>query len=594
VSIEVLSQSLVNKIAAGEVIERPASVVKELVENSIDARAGRIVMELEGGGAHLMRVTDDGCGMDERDLALAFSSHATSKLQSEEDLFAIETMGFRGEALPSIGAVARCRVTSRTAGNDQGHEISISGGETGRVKVCGAPVGTQVEVRDLFYNVPVRKKFLKSTATEMAHVSEAVTRLALGCPLVHFVLLHNGREVFNLPPAQSRRQRLAEFFGREIAENIIPVQRRETELEIEGYLLPPSVDRASTKLQYTFVNNRYVRDRTLNHAIHEGYQGLMLPGRRPVCFIFIAVPPSRVDVNVHPAKIEVKFRESREVHSVLLQTIRETLRGARLTPPAFIAPSDAGQPGPQDGRRAAVEGAISDFFSARSGDKGRESARAAPTAPAGPQASERPVAGRARTAASARSEQQAIGRNCGQFLDAYIVEETEEGINIIDQHALHERLLYEKMKAELAGGPLNSQQLLVPELVELPAPEFYAVMGLQEHLQRFGFAVEAFGERTVIVRSFAQILGRFDGKAFFEEVLDELEGCAKMEERIDGVLKVMACRGAVKAGQRLSAEQLRGILQMRDRTDGTASCPHGRPTAIFLSRADLDRRFKRT
>ena len=586
-SIQVLPKVLVDKIAAGEVIERPASVVKELVENSLDAGADRIEVELKKGGAKLIRVVDDGRGMSSSDVALAFVSHATSKLEDETDLFDVRTMGFRGEALSSIASISRARIVSRTPDSDAGYEIRAEGGEIGDVKACGAPPGTQVEVRNLFFNVPVRRKFMKTPATEMAHVTEAVTRLALANPGIAFVLTHNDRKVFNLPPAEDRAERLGEFFGREIADNIIPLRERYPEVEIEGYLLPPSVDRANTTMQYTYVNRRYVREKTLMHAITQAYQGLMQKGRRPVCFLFLTIDPGDIDVNVHPTKVEVKFRKSGDIHSRVVSAMRKTLRQAKLTPQVNLsekAPQDA------DERTESIRNAISDFFANGSQDSGRAPAPRGEFKGVSGVSNERPE----RAEGGHRPPEVHYG-NTMQMLDCYIVEEVEDGIRLTDQHALHERILYNKMKSSIEEGPLNSQTLLVPDLVELSKPEFYTIMDLQDDLARFGMQIESFGDNTVIVRSFPQILGSFDGQRFFRELIDELDESSntrKVDVRLDKLLKIMACRGAVKAGDRLSPKQIQEILAMRQK-GRTDTCPHGRPTSIILSRHELDKQFGR-
>lgn len=598
--ITVLPQSIVNKIAAGEVIERPASVVKEVVENSIDAGADRIEVSLEQGGMKLIRIVDNGRGMGAEDLALAFTSHATSKLLTDDDLFRITTMGFRGEALASIGAVSEARIVSRTEDSDEGHEVEMRAGALAQVKACGAPVGTQLEVRNLFHNVPARRKFLKSPATEMAHITETLTRLALAHPETGFVLTHNDRKVFNLPPASSREQRIGEFFGREIAENIIPFCDTEPEPAIEGYLLPPSIDRANTNMQYTYVNLRYVRHRSLMHAIMEGYRGLMLPQRRPVCFILLTLDPGAVDVNVHPTKIEVKFRNGRQVYNRVLETIRSTLQGAKLTPQVAISPG-----GPRASPQAvetkeSIQRALSDFFLQKGKADQRQGAEQFPRRAL---SSHQPARGPSGTVVPPPpgawpypERPRALG-TCVQVLDSYIIEETEDGLNLIDQHALHERILYNRMKRQLEEATLASQQLLVPELVELTAPEFFAVTELMADLARFGMTVEPFGERTIIVRSFPQILRKFDGKSFFEDLFSEFEGpegTRKVEERVEKLLKIMACRGAIKAGDRLSAEQILRLLEERAEPGQTDTCPHGRPTTILLTRQELEKQFRRT
>ena len=586
--IQVLPKVLVDKIAAGEVIERPASVVKELVENALDAGAERIEVELKKGGAKLIRVVDDGRGMGAEDVSLAFISHATSKLEKEDDLFDIQTMGFRGEALSSIASISHARIVSRPHDADAGHEVRAEGGKIGDVRAAGAPPGTQVEVRNLFYNVPVRRKFMKTPATEMAHVTEAVTRLALANPGIAFVLRHNGRRVFNLPKAEDRAQRLGEFFGREIAENIIPFRERYPEVEIEGYLLPPSVDRSNTTMQYTYVNRRYVREKTLMHAISEAYRGLMKKNRRPVCFLFLTIDPGDVDVNVHPTKVEVKFRNSGDIHQRVVKAMRKNLRQAKITPQVNL--SDKEEMSPEQ-RTESIRTAISDFFSgqeagpSRDGVSGESFAVASSGSPSPPDEAEvRPAEPTVRYG------------NTVQMLDCYIVEETPEGIRLTDQHALHERILYNRMKRDIQNAPLNSQRLLVPDLVELPKQEFYAVMDLQEDLARFGMEIEAFGDNTVIVRSFPQILGKFDARGFFEELLDELEGpkgARRVDDRLDRLLKMLACRGAVKAGDRLSPGQIKNILQQRREDGQTDTCPHGRPTSMILSRRELDKQFRR-
>ncbi|MDP6439154.1 MAG: DNA mismatch repair endonuclease MutL [Candidatus Brocadiia bacterium] len=610
--IRILPKALADKIAAGEVIERPASVVKELIENALDAGANRIEVELEGGGAKLMRVSDDGRGMAPGDLALAFLSHATSKLQDEADLFSVHTMGFRGEALSSIAAVSQARIVSRTAEADEGYEIHAEGGAIGEARACAAPPGTRVEVRNLFFNVPVRRKFLKSAATEMAHVIEAATRLALARPAVHFVLTHNARGVFNLPPAEGLAQRVGEFFGREIGEHLIPLSARSPGLEIEGYLLPPSVSRTGAAMQYLYVNRRYVRDRGLLHAVAEAYRGLMMSQRRPVCFLFLTVDPADVDVNVHPTKIEVRFRHAREVHGSLLSAMRETLREAKLTPQVSLTP----EADPARGREAAgdrsesVRKAIADFFAGQGEDQVAArphgggfaapalrpgDASSLPQQPPGHAASS-PAPSPAQTTPEQPPLRAHYG-GCMQVLDTYIVEESPEGIRLTDQHALHECILYGRLRRQLESGPPASQRLLVPELVELPKAEFLAVMELAEDLKRFGMDVEAFGESTVIVRSYPQMLGRFDARAFLQDVLDELEGpegTRRVDGRLEKLLKVMACRGAVKAGQRLSAEQMRRLLEEREAAGAGETCPHGRPVSIVIAQRELERQFGRT
>ncbi len=591
-SIRKLPKILVDKIAAGEVVERPASVVKELAENSIDARAKRIEIELEKGGAKLIKVVDDGHGLSRSDLEQAFKSHATSKLETEDDLFEIKTMGFRGEALSSIASVSQARMASRIRGEEAGYEIKAEGGNLSEVKACAAPPGTQVEVRNLFFNVPVRRKFLKTQATEMAHITEAVTRLALAYPETAFVLRHNSRTIVNLPGAKNRSSRLSEFFGSEIAENIIPLSAKYPEVEIEGYLLPPDVDRSNTNMQYTFVNRRYIREKTLMHAVNEAYRGLMRRNRRPVCFLFLTLDPKDLDVNVHPSKTEVKFRHSGKIHDRVLGAMRQCLREAKLTPQMQIGAEEVS--GGSD-RDEGVRAAVADFFSSGKEKNSVDLPTGARQLFGGP-------AGAGRNSQTVVQDggasvlRPSTSVNAAQFLDSYIVQGCEDGIMISDQHALHERILYEKMRGQLDRGRLQSQKLLVPELVELPAAEFYAVMELKEDLSAFGMEIDSFGDETIIVRSFPQVLGRFDGAEFFRDLLDEMngpEGLRRVDGRLDKLLIVMACKGAVKAGERLDENMLRELLEKKNDPDLPETCPHGRPTTILLSTHQLERQFGR-
>jgi DNA mismatch repair protein MutL len=405
-----------------------------------------------------------------------------------------------------------------------------------------------------------------------------VTRLALVRPDIHFVLHHNGRRVFNLPPADDRAQRIGEFFGREVADNLIPLRWQSPELEIDGFLLPPSISRRNTRMQYTFVNGRYVRNKTLMHAVSEAYKQLLTSGRRPVCFLFLTLAPRQVDVNVHPTKLEVRFRQSREVHQQVFAAMRDCLRQAKITPQVALTEEEP------DAARESVRRAVGDFFAGQ----GRGDARS--------QTGVRRGSGSGRSPETEPRRQVRFG-NCVQVLDSFIVEEVADGLNIIDQHALHERILYNRIKRRLAEGRLNSQQLLVPDVVELPKQEFYAVMDLQEELARFGLEMESFGDRSVIVRAFPQILGKFDAKSFFEELLAELEGpggARKVDGRLEKIEQMMACKAAVKAGQRLSPRQLQHLLEERDESGETGTCPHGRPTTIYLSRHELDKQFHRT
>ncbi|MEE9200533.1 MAG: DNA mismatch repair endonuclease MutL, partial [Candidatus Brocadiales bacterium] len=429
--IQVLPPDVARKISAGEVIERPSSVVKELVENSIDAGSTRIDVELVEGGKTLIRVADDGVGITSEDLAKIFLKHATSKIATVEDLEAIGTMGFRGEALASIGAVSMARIVSCARGADQGAEIEVKGGDRGKHKYVGAPEGTLVEVKELFYNIPVRRKFLKSTPAEMSHISEVLTRLALSHPEVHFMFSHNGREVFNLPSAPSLKERITGYYGDELAGDLIAINSREKDLEVTGYALAPTHFRTNTRMQFVFLNGRSIRDSALTHAINNAYRTLLPPGRFPVVFLLLNIDPSYVDVNVHPTKLEVRFRESSKVYGQVLHGIKKALDQFQ---PGLAAPSTRSGTDTAPGTSQRAAGLSPETPGSR-GAKGATGAGAFT-----PLLQKTP-------AVTTRGEM--TGPGFGRFLQlhsTYIVEETQKGINIIDQHALHEAILYREIK----------------------------------------------------------------------------------------------------------------------------------------------------
>ncbi|HHT9155863.1 MAG TPA: DNA mismatch repair endonuclease MutL [Candidatus Tripitaka sp. YC43] len=570
--IRLLEDTVAGKIAAGEVIERPASVVKELVENSIDASASRIDVELIEGGRGLIKVIDNGVGMRPEDLSMLFLKHATSKISGLEDLEAINTLGFRGEALASIGVVSHTRVLSCARGETTGAELEVRGGKRGEVKYLGAPGGTQVEVRELFYNVPARRKFLKATPSEMASISEVLTRLALSHPEVHFTLTHNQREVFNLPPASTIKERIAAFFGQDFAKELLPINSREPTLEVSGYIKPPAQNHGNARMQYIFLNGRHIREGNVSHAIYEAYRNLLPPGRYPIVFLFLKSEPGLVDVNVHPTKLEVRFREPAKVHGQVLQSLKKVL--TQYTPQILPTP--------------------------------REEAHA-PTSSADAKGLPGEV-----TPSLAQVVQSPVGARCnvplqqtfpsGPFVQlhrTYIVEETPKGLNIVDQHALHEILLYTELRHKILEGSLPVQRLLIPELVELNSSSFFNLMGLLESLSKAGVEIEEFGKNTVIVRSLPQVLKDLDIKEFITDLMErtlEGGGASPAEEGgqvLDNVLKAMACKGAIKSGQKLNPQEMQALLEKRDSSSSSARCPHGRPTTLFLSLEELDKHFRR-
>ena len=600
--IQVLPKHLVNKIAAGEVIERPASVVKELVENALDAGATRIDIAVADGGRKLISVTDDGSGMAAEDVALAFSPHATSKIAAEEDLYRIATMGFRGEALASIASISHAHLRSRRRSedsrHDSGHEIEASGETLGQVRPCAAAPGTTVTVRDLFFNTPARRKFLRTPNTEFGHVVEQLTRLALPHCHVAFTLSHDGREVHNLPAAVSTAQRAADLFGAQLAESLLPIAPRTGKVRVAGLLAPPAAARSSTRWQYFFLNGRYIRDRLLGHALREAYRGLVDPSRCPAAMIFLELDPADVDVNVHPTKIEVRFRDSQLVHGELLAALRETLNKANLTPGASLdaaAPQPASQAAEQ--RRASLREALADFFS--SPPPPQPHLRFGSEAPRGTQAqspgleAEAAPRGAAAVPAATTSSRRAV-----QIHDTYIVTGCEDGLLIVDQHALHERILYNELRRRLADGRLAAQGLLIPQTMDVTAGEAEALRSHAELLGRLGIEVAPFGPRTVAVQQFPSMLaGRgVPAVEFLRDFLDLVaEGePADPERLLESLLEMMACKAAVKAGEALSEEEMSDLLRRGQAAEKGSSCPHGRPTTLKLTLRDLERQFKRT
>ena len=604
-----LPQSVVNRIAAGEVVERPASVAKELLENALDAGPTRIDVELEQGGVALVRVVDDGCGIAAEDLPLAVAAHATSKLRTADDLDRIGTLGFRGEALASVGEVSRLTIRSRQVGT-AGAVITVDGGTVSEVRPAGCAVGTTVEVRQLFGNVPARRAFLRAAQTEWSHAAEAFVRTALGHPGVAFTLAHQPsatarpRRVHDLPPAASWRERIAGLFGHDLADGLLEIEADDGEIGVSGYVGRPEHDMASGRLQHLFVAGRPFRDRSILHAVQEAYRGLLLSGRQPIAFLRFDLPPDAVDVNVHPAKMEVRFREPARLYRLVLSALRTRFLTAgtstRLVPPAAApqAPTTPIFPEWSLSRGSQRGDHQPDQTLDPPADHHERHAFAAPRATATPAASvtvERPAAWEADDAISAGA---AAAERAVQMHDRYIVVESQDGIDVIDQHALHERVLYERLKAAVAVGGLEVQSLLVPERVELPPAELELVHEHAAALERAGMRVEPFGGATVIVTSKPALAGDTPARELVREVLDRLAAAAAAGATtgllVDEVLHGLACKAAIKAGDRLSQAEVDALVSDRRLVPDAHHCPHGRPTSLTLSRRDLDRQFRRT
>jgi DNA mismatch repair protein MutL len=627
-TIRQLSPSVINKIAAGEVIERPASVVKELMENSIDSGATRVDVAVEQGGLELVRVSDDGCGISAEQLPLAVASHATSKIADADDLFRVATLGFRGEALASIAEISRLTIRSRPHDATSGHELEVAGGHASPIVPCGCPCGTTIEVRQLFYNTPVRRKFQRSTQTEMGHVGEAFTRVALAYPKVHCTLKHNGRSVYDLPPAVDWRDRIAAFFGHDLAADLIPLSSADDAVRLSGYAASPSHSRSNPRLQYLFLNGRAIRDRSLQHALGEAYRGLLLTGRYPIAFLRIEMPAELVDVNVHPTKLEVRFQESGKLYGQLLGTLRTKFLSTDLT--ARLQPVTTGEAAaavdPQQAeqmRRELVDWAKGELAAFDRGVENGAERQPAPQTQASfddqwqrPRAPlelstldrrwqavpdyhattgtpEQPTGEAAR---QHRIDPPATTVSALQLHNRYLVTENEEGMVVIDQHALHERILYEFLREKVLAGALESQALLVPEPVDLSPAESAAVLEAKELLAQLGVTVEPFGGDTVLVSSYPAMLANMRPAEVLRDLVDNLMSGGKKPERrdiLDSLLHMISCKAAIKAGDKLTPGEIAALLEQRHLAQDTHHCPHGRPTALFFSREELDRQFLR-
>ncbi|MFC3073848.1 DNA mismatch repair endonuclease MutL [Shinella pollutisoli] len=592
-TIRQLSETLINRIAAGEVIERPASAAKELIENAVDAGATRIEIATAGGGKALLRVTDNGCGMAPADLEMAIRRHCTSKL--EDDLADIRTLGFRGEALPSIGSVAKLSLLSRTAEAGEGAEISVTGGKVGPVRPAAANRGTVVEVRDLFFATPARLKFLKSEKAEASAISDVVRRMALAFPAVRFVLSGSDRSTLEFPATGADRlARIGQVLGRDFRDNAIEIDAAREDVRLTGFAGVPTFNRGNSLNQFAFVNGRPVQDKLVWSALRAAYAETIPQGRYPVAVLWIDVDPALVDVNVHPAKSDVRFRDPGLVRGLIVGAIREALA--------------------RDGDRASTTGASGLMRAFRP-----EAAR--PAAPWTPSASpwrpfEAPVALRERqadfsgfAAPSARSEPAAaasveaepvrhpLGAARAQLHENYIVAQTEDGLVIVDQHAAHERLVFEAMRQALHSRPVPAQALLIPEIVDLPEEDCDRLLAHAAEFAQLGLGIERFGPGAVAVRETPAMLGEMDAAGLVRQLADELaewDTASGLKNRLEYLAATMACHGSVRSGRRMRPEEMNALLRQMEATPGSGQCNHGRPTYIELKLADIERLFGRS
>ena len=615
-----LPDGLINRIAAGEVVERPASAVKELVENSLDAGAGQVDVTLRDGGRALILVADDGHGMGPEELQLAIDRHCTSKLDGD-DLVNIGALGFRGEALPSIGAVSRLTLASRAQGADAAWQIRVEAGETGPVEPARLPKGTRVEVRDLFYATQARLKFLKQPKTELGHVQDTLQRLAMAHPRVGFTLTDGDRQVLRYSPAtgadlfDARLARLSAVMGKQFADNAMKIAAEREGLRLTGYAGLPTLNKANAQSQFLFVNGRPVKDRLLQGALRGAYQDVLARDRHPMAALFLELPAAEVDVNVHPAKAEVRFREPGLVRGLIVSAIRHQLAeaghrasgsvaeqalGAFRPEGAPAAPPGGGRggayaytPGRGAGGWNGTYGAGQPAYAAPGMREAAEAYHAPlPQMDAGPSArADTPAADPEPPAAD-----HPLGAARAQLHENYIVAQTGRGLVLVDQHAAHERLVYERMKAELAERGVVRQGLLIPEVVELEDRAAQRVADRAAELQRLGLTIEAFGGGALVVREVPALLGEVDVQGLVRDLADDLEesdDTLSLEDRLHSVVSRMACHGSVRSGRRLTVDEMNALLRQMEATPKSGQCNHGRPTYIELGLADIEKLFGR-
>ncbi|MBU0724999.1 MAG: DNA mismatch repair endonuclease MutL [Alphaproteobacteria bacterium] len=598
-AIRRLPDILVNQIAAGEVVERPASAVKELVENALDAGATRVDIVLRDGGQSLITVSDDGSGMTPEELDLAIERHATSKLP-DDDLVRIATLGFRGEALPSIGAVSRLSLTSRKSGAENAWRIEIEGGRKHPVQPAAQGQGTRVEVRDLFYATPARLKFLKTPRSEYAQAIDVVNRLAMAHPHVGFTLGDGARTSVKLAAGQGelfdiRLRRLAAIMGDDFADNALRIDATREGIRLTGYAGLPTLNRGNAQMQYLFVNGRPVKDRLLQGAVRGAYQDFLSHDRHPLLALFLDLPPEVVDVNVHPAKAEVRFRDAGLVRGLIVSALKHALAeaGHRASTTVSLAALGAfnSQPGyaPQPYRgggyaypSAAMAPALADAARGYHAPLPHlDTSLSAPPAPVNDTAPQNDLP---------------LGVARGQVHGTYIVAQTADGIVIVDQHAAHERLVYERMKQALGESGVARQSLLLPEVVELDEPAVERLISRAEDLARLGLVVEGFGPGAVVVREVPALLGQVDAAGLVRDLADDLaewDQALALEDRLAHVCGTMACHGSVRAGRRLNGEEMNALLRQMEATPHSGQCNHGRPTYVELKLADIERLFGR-
>jgi DNA mismatch repair protein MutL len=572
--IRKLSEGTVNRIAAGEVIERPASVVKELVENALDAGASQIDVAFRGGGKSLIRVSDDGIGMGPEDLALAIERHATSKL-SDDDLIDIRFLGFRGEALPSIGSVSRLSITSRPRSGGDAHVVAVEGGALTPPRPAALTQGTEIDVKDLFFATPARLKFLKADRTETVEAAEVVRRMALAHPETGFSFVTEERRLVDVPKGEAVEARIRRILGQEFMENAVPFEMERENVRVRGYAGLPTFSRNTSAQQYMFVNTRSVRDKLISGAIRGAYADLMPGGRFPALVLFLDCPPERVDVNVHPAKAEVRFRDGGLVRGLIVSAIRDSLAGKRTADTGLARQTVS-----------SFRPVMPKGFGHRGFDETEKQAALAMNMPPATMP----------TVEQAPLPDYPLGQARAQIHDNYIVAQTRDGFVLVDQHAAHERLVYERLKRERSGRGIETQPLLVPEVVDLDPAQVERLAGASELLAQGGLVLEAFGDGAVLIREVPAAIGKADISGIVRDVADELSELGvstSLDERLNHVLATMACHNSVRSGRKLRPEEMNALLREMEDTPNSGQCNHGRPTFIELKLSDIEKLFGR-
>jgi DNA mismatch repair protein MutL len=576
VKIQILSAEMASRIAAGEVVERPASVVKELIENSLDAGATEIFIWIEKSGTSVVRVTDNGEGMAPDDLALSVERYATSKLSEDDDLFRIATLGFRGEALPSIGSVSKLEICSRPVSATSGYGLSVAGGRKEEIRPAATSFGTTIEIRDIFFNTPARRKFLKSPATELSHICDVVNRMALANASIHFRLQHDGRTVADYAAATEGKDRLYQVLGRELANGLVAFHWSQGELKVHGFLSSAPASFPNTRYLYTFVNRRYVRDKVLTHAVLHGYETLLMKGQYPAVILFLDIPFADVDVNVHPAKYEVRFRRQSDVHEAVFRAIYQALRQEAKEP----VPRMSSMPmSPFGGVHESPLPYASSSFSQSGLPPRREEIFAMPS--------------RAEPAGQGFFSSLHV---IGQVLGCYLVCSSSHGLVLIDQHAAHERVAFEKLRRQMDDGKVETQSLLIPQIIELSAGEMTLLEQNLRVLESFGFFLEAFGPNSYAITAAPALLPEGDYSQVVRQMVAELaevDTSAKLRQHLEDRLATIACHSVIRANRALEIDEMRALLNELDRIEFATQCPHGRPVLIEFSRDELERMFKR-